>query len=480
MKIILIKTLVLVCSLAITAKAKIKVACIGDSITQGIGVADRKLNSYPMQLQRLLGDGYVIKNFGISGHTMLTKGDAPYTKNQAYQKSLNFQPNIVIIKLGTNDSKPQNWKHGKEFYADAKALVESYEKLASKPRVILCKPVPVFKLKWGINPGIVRNKIGKQLEKLAIDKKLELIDLHLPLINRPELVPDLVHPNAGGAEVMARHLHRTLSIPTESFQLDLKATSTFHGYPVYSENKDGIQIQVAIPRQVAKGKPWIWRARFWDHQPQTDIQLLELGFHVVYCDVGNLFGAPSAVARWNKCYTRMQALGLNPKAVLEGMSRGGLIIHNWAVANPEKVAGIIGDNCVMDFKSWPGGLGKGSGANSAWITCKKAYGFKSDDEAKAYKLNPIDTIETLTNNNIPLLYLIGAKDKIVPANENSQLASQKIDGYKHLKIINKPDAGHHPHSLPNPQPITEFALQCYGLLAKKVPSQPQALPTQSK
>lgn len=191
---------------------------------------------------------------------------------------------------------------------------------------------------------------------------------------------------------------------------------------------------------------------------------------MVYCDVADLFGAPLAVKRWDACYEKMQVIGLNKKALLEGMSRGGLIIHNWAVANPNKVAGIICDNGVMDFKSWPAGapakMGKGKGSPQTWLKCKKAYGFKSDQEAMEYKFNPIDTLDKIAKTNIPLLYLIGEKDEIVPAAENGGLVEKKLKDYKHLNVIHKPNGKHHPHSLANPSPLTAFSLKCYGLLQK--------------
>ena len=99
------------------------------------------------------------------------------------------------------------------------------------------------------------------------------------------------------------------------------------------------------------------RARFWGHQPQTDIALLEQGFHIAYCDVADMYGADIAVKRWNKLYAKMVTEGFHKKVVLEGMSRGGLIVYNWAAQNTDKVACIYADAPVMDIKSWPMGRG---------------------------------------------------------------------------------------------------------------------------
>jgi len=458
--------IILLFATVIALGAKTKIACVGDSITFGAGIPDRTRLSYPAQLGTMLGSEYDVRNYGVSARTMLSKGDHPFIKEKAYRDSLAFAPDVVIIKLGTNDTKPHNWKNKADFINDTKALIQTYKKLASKPRVILCKPVPVFQTKWGINEKTLRGEMSKMLDAVAIAEQVELIDLNIPLRGFGNHFPDKIHPNAFGAEIMAKHIRRYLSIPREITPVTKGGSvGQFYGYKMVGLNDKGMGISYKIvsPKKAAKGKPWVWRARFWGHEPQLDIQLLELGYHVVYCEVGGLFGAPIAVKKWDACYEKMQALGLNKKALLEGMSRGGLIIHNWAVANPDKVAGIICDNGVMDFKSWPAGMAKGKGSPSDWVKCKQAYGFKSDVEAKAYKLNPIETLEILIKANIPLMYLIGDKDVVVPGNENGGLAEKRLDGYAHLKVIHKPNAGHHPHALQNPSPMTDFALQCYSL-----------------
>lgn len=400
---------------------------------------------------------------------MLQNGNNPYMKTKAYKASLAYQPDIVIIKLGTNDSKDINWKHKDNFTTSANNLITSYQKLTpsndKKPRIILCKPVPVIgKGNFGITEKIVRKEVAKQIENIALNKNLELIDLHPTLLDKPVLLPDKVHPNAQGANRIATHIHRYLTLPRDpDFKLNVTWESpikNFYGFKMRESEKG--KLKTVIPHTPAKGNPWIWRARFWDHQPQFDIQMLELGYHIVYCDVANLFGSPLAVKRWDNFYKLNQQWGLNPKPILEGMSRGGLIIHNWALANPDKVAGIYGDNCVLDIKSWPAGFGTSKGSAKAWTTCKNAYGFKTDQEAKTYPQNPIDHITKLKQANIPILYLISTADTTVPPAENSTLAAEKLKPYPHLQVILKPDLGHHPHSLPNPKSITTFALKCYG------------------
>lgn len=183
-------------------KAPVRVACIGDSITQGAGTENGK--SYPAQLQGLLGTAWQIGNFGVSGRTLLKQGDFPYWKENAYQEALAFKPDVVIIMLGTNDTKPQNWQHEGEFVADYTALVKSFLTLASKPRVYVCRPCPVPEPgNYGINEAGVKQEI-QRIDKLAAEMKLGVIDMHAALADKPQLLPDRVHPNTEGAGEMAR------------------------------------------------------------------------------------------------------------------------------------------------------------------------------------------------------------------------------------------------------------------------------------
>lgn len=179
-----------------------KVACIGDSITQGSGTKGGM--SYPNQLQKLLGEKYKVGNFGVSGRTLLKKGDFPYWKEKAYQNALKMEPDVVVIMLGTNDTKPQNWKFESEFSDDYKELVKSFQALSSKPKVWVCLPVPVpGKGNYGINEENVQKEIPR-IEALAKELGCGIIDMHAALDKHPEFLPDRVHPNNDGAGEMAK------------------------------------------------------------------------------------------------------------------------------------------------------------------------------------------------------------------------------------------------------------------------------------
>src|SRR6478609_6707544 len=192
--------------------AQTKVACIGNSITFGSGLENREVNCYPAQLQNMLGSNFEVKNFGISGRTMLRKGDHPYWNEKTYQDALNYLPNIVIIKLGTNDSKPQNWKYKSEFEKDYKDFIHSFSRLSSNPKIYVCKPIPAFSTgNFGITDSIISGELIPIIEKIARDEKVELIDLYTPFIGKGNLVADLIHPNAEGAKLLAKNVYKAIT-----------------------------------------------------------------------------------------------------------------------------------------------------------------------------------------------------------------------------------------------------------------------------
>ena len=236
--------------------------------------------------------------------------------------------------------------------------------------------------------------------------------------------------------------------------------SAWQGFDRYDFMVDGRRCWVVTPQASAEGQPWIWRARFFGHEPQADIALLKEGFHLAYCDVGGLYGSPQAVKHWNAFYQLLtEKHGLARQPALEGMSRGGLIIYNWAAANPGKVACIYGDAPVCDFKSWPGGKGNGKGSPGSWMQCLQAYGL-TEAEGLAYKGNPIDRLKPLATAGVPLLHVVGDADVVVPVEENTAIIEAR---YKELggsiQVIHKPGVGHHPHSLKDPAPIVTFVLK---------------------
>ena len=445
----------------------VKVACIGDSITAGAGIQDPGKNSYPARMQVYLGKNFEVRNYGVSGRTMQKAGDYPYWNEKAFADAKAFAPDIVLIKLGTNDTKPQNWKDPKRFEADTREMVEIFQKLPSKPRVYICFPVPVFKAdQWGIRAAVVQNEVLPILRQVAYDTGADIINLHTPMLDSAKVFPDTVHPNAEGADIMAKRIAHHLSIPVDTKysivdKLPKDAVkSNFYGYPVYDFKLNGRACKIVVPKQANAGHSWAWRMEFFGHEPQSDLALLENGFHIAYIDTFGLNGSPLAMPHWEALYDFAVKAGLEKESALMGFSRGGLYSYNWAVAHPDSVSCIYGDAPVLDIRSWPGGKGKGKGSPEDWKTTLEQY--KLTEETAAQWQGPLDKLDVLAKAKIPIIHVVGDADTVVPVAENTAILEER---YKKLggtvEVIHKPNCDHHPHSLVNPEPIVEFILKAY-------------------
>lgn len=456
------------------AKKTIRIACIGNSITYGAFIPNREKNSYPAQLSSLLGSDYDVKNFGVGGSTLLSKGDKPYIYSDSYQQVLKFRPNIILIKLGTNDAKLQNWKYKDDFIGDYQHLIQQLQKLDSQPRIILLTPVRCFLEKGSaIDESLITHQIRAKVEEVAWKSNLEIINLFNLFGDKwkQHLFPDRLHPSSIGAGMIAEKIYDYLVTPLNKTKKNLKQALhindakefNFHGYKGYEFENEGALCRIVKPNFEAKGKPWILRARFWGHQPQTDISMLENGYYIAYCDVAEQYGSPKAVASWNRFYDRMVKAGFNKKVVLEGMSRGGLIVYNWAAENPDKVACIYADAPVMDIKSWPMGKGKSKGSVQDTKRMLNAYGFADENEASNWTKNPINCATIIAKADIPVLHIVGDADSIVPVIENTAIFAERMKTLNApITVIHKPGIGHHPHSLSNPDLIVRFILKSNG------------------
>ena len=197
-------------SFKVPHKDAIRVACIGNSITYGARIKNRDRDSYPAVLSRMLGEAYWVKNFGVSARTLLNKGDNPYMNEKAYQDALAFNPNIVVIKLGTNDSKSFNWKYKADFTKDLQTMVDAFKALSAQPKIYLCYPSKAYQTGDNINDDIISKEIIPMIKKVAKKNNLAVIDLHTAMDGMPELFPDKIHPNEAGAKVMAKAVYQSL------------------------------------------------------------------------------------------------------------------------------------------------------------------------------------------------------------------------------------------------------------------------------
>ena len=199
--------------LAAPAPDAVKVACIGDSITDGHGIDLRDVNGYPAQMQKMLGTGYNVRNFGISARTLMNSGDLPYMNESIWEDALAFNPDVVVIMLGTNDSKEYNRGHiKKDFEGDLKKMLKALKALPAQPKIYLCKPIPAVSDNWTISETVIAEEIVPILEKAVKKEKLEgIIDLHAALEGHPEMMlEDGIHPNTAGVRKMAETVAKVI------------------------------------------------------------------------------------------------------------------------------------------------------------------------------------------------------------------------------------------------------------------------------
>ncbi len=451
----------------------VKVACIGNGVTFGIGVENREKNNFPQQLQYLLGENYKVTNFGVVNAPLLNTGNAGYVKTEAFKKSQAILPDIVFLELGLDEIKSMDTVLVSNITNTIESFVDSYLKLSSHPRVVILLPLPIFLNDSSLlNNSVIKNKIIPKIQKIAYEKNLEVLDLFSMFIDKQDLFLDKVHPSSLGGTLISKRLYELVKLDAEKrspvFEKikEQKVISSFYGYSCADFTFKNRNCKIVSPKTVTDGQPWVWRARFWGHEPQTDIALLERGFHIVYMDVAEMYGNEESVKLWNQFYDYMQNVGMSKKVVLEGMSRGGIYAYNWALQNPNKVAAVYADAPVLDMKSWPGGLGKGPGSKDDWYIFKNDFNL-TEEQAKIFKNSPLDNAELIAKGGYPMLHVVGDADEVVPVDENTNPFEVRIKSAGgNITVIHKKGIGHHPHSLANPTPIVDFILKSTGYKTK--------------
>ena len=181
----------------------IRVACIGDSITE--------YSHYPDNLQTMLGDNYLVKNFGVASSAVLLSSDKPYMNQTAFQKSKDFQPTIVIIMLGTNDAKAGNYRGIASFPNDYEELIGEYDMLPDDQKIWIVTPPPIFNNELGLNNTNLEQGVIPCIAQVANDLSLPTINVNTVLINHSDYFIDGVHPNAEGAELIASTIGDTIN-----------------------------------------------------------------------------------------------------------------------------------------------------------------------------------------------------------------------------------------------------------------------------
>lgn len=207
MRKIVLSYLLVLCSLVAVAQTPVRVACVGNSITYGAGIENRERDAYPAQLQRMLGEGYVVGNFGKSGATLLNKGHRPYIGQEEFQQALTFAGDVVVIHLGINDTDPRDWPNYRDYFVrDYLALIDSFRVVNPKARILVARMTPITYCHSRFESGTRdwHEQIQQAIERVAELAGAQLIDFHAPLYPYPFMLPDAVHPTAEGAGILAQ------------------------------------------------------------------------------------------------------------------------------------------------------------------------------------------------------------------------------------------------------------------------------------
>lgn len=239
------------------AQAQKKVACVGNSVTFGYKLNNRENTSYPSRLQQLLGNEYQVGNFGHSGATLLRKGHRPYMNLPEFKNALAFQPDVVVIHLGLNDTDPRNWpNYQDEFVADYTALIDSFRVVNPKADIYVCQMSPIFHWHprfqsgtrdwfWQIQDAIVR---------VAANNNATLMSFHDVLYDKPFMMPDALHPDEEGATLLAKRVYSTLTGDFGGLQMP----AVYHDHMVLQRNEKlriagtanaGEKVKVSVAKQ---------------------------------------------------------------------------------------------------------------------------------------------------------------------------------------------------------------------------------------
>jgi hypothetical protein len=485
-------------SVAVVAQTKIKIAYVGDGIITEDAVQE--------QLQRLLGHGYDVQNYGESNSTLLRNGNLSYWKTEAYSDAKKSKPDIVLIDIGRNDAKAvirsfyddlevdihtfiQSFKDKgvnrsfcDNFEKDIHAFIQSFKDLNPKTRFILILPFVSFEGDTTqIGDKVIAEIIMPQLQKAAYYKQIEVIDMY-SFFDRRDLMPSKIHPAPKVSEYIAKRLLRQIMLPddTTAFNLfnSLKEKVTNYsakecaGYECATFRFKERNCKVVRPHRVAANKPWIWQINFSEYLTRKDIALLERGYHVVYFDQEERMGNKDNIQEGNSFYELLYNGGLNKKAVLAGKGRRAVYTFNWAAANRDKVAAVYVDNPFLDMisaffnfeghKKPESELSRIIRNNYDIFAQRRRHDrsreFKDNKSLmKIFRESPTDKIDAIAGGNYPILILYDNEDEAADHSQYTFLFAQNVKNKGgNITVMEKKNLTNDPHILSTSSYLVDF------------------------
>lgn len=445
----------------------IRLAVVGASIAVGYGTPDHERDSYPSQLSGMLGTNWLVRNFGVSGTTLIHSGDSPYIKTKEYQEALAYQPDVLIIDLGGNDSKPFNYEaHPGDFVPDYEAMATAFRQANSKVRIYAALPVPAFPDNYGIRDSVIVSKIIPATTQAASLAHLSVIDLHTPLATRGADFPDRVHPNTAGAKTIAEFIFNILEkdYPTSfAAAQPLKHLPGLKGIDVWKDveyaNVDGhsLKLDLYVPENLSAPVPLVidihgggWMAL--DKNEMIARGLIGRGFAVASIDY-RLSGVATFPAQIYDCKAAVRWLrahaaeyGWNPDKIgAWGDSAGGHLVS---------LLGLTADNPALEGNE--GNTNVSSrvqavcdfyGPSDLWTTDHHLADSVADNavprllggliEQNVDKARLASPLFYVSSNACPFLIVHGDKDPIVPLQQSIALndAMQKAGVPTQLYVV---------------------------------------------
>ncbi|MBR4597364.1 MAG: hypothetical protein IKO42_03075 [Opitutales bacterium] len=407
-KILLAFALACACVFA-SAQEKIKIACIGDSITEGFGLHNSCTDAYPVILGYMLGDKYEVKNFGITGKCVQKDSNDPYWKSGRIPRIKEFDPDIIIVKLGTNDSKPVNWKTPEIFQADYEAYLDEIANPNKKQTFYLASAAWVRKDAIGITRKVVTEGVNPSVEAIAKRRGLKIIDFHSLLEDHPDWYCDDIHPNEEGAYKMAEFVYKFLTGNKKTPQIPYfrAKKGDFEGFVQYSFQFRWRDTWIFLPNKPSKGGEWIWIATKPSNSPEERELLLgalKKGWHVVYTDIDSWWGNPNSM-RWGEEVFKYfpNLLKTSEKAHIAAFGTGAFHSVNFAAKHPEKVEKLFLSSPTLDIVSW---------AKDGHMKTFLQEWKLAEADVDSFPDSPLENIKYLIQNNTPTLILPSGEEQL--------------------------------------------------------------------
>ncbi len=215
----------------------VKVGCVGDSNTYGAEATDRSRYAWPIQIRDMLGDKYETRNFGVNGALMMNHLNDAWKNKTAYSDNKAYDPDIIVIALGTNDSKDGYWDavKFKNSYID---LINEFKSYSAEPEIYMAIPIRAYSSTWSINDQTIREQVIPAMKEVAREKGLPLIDLYAVTNNIASLMAsDGIHPRDEGLRIMARKIADIIQLKKPVIQINSSTISaTYAEYYWYKDN----------------------------------------------------------------------------------------------------------------------------------------------------------------------------------------------------------------------------------------------------